>query len=371
MSPRRLLAVTRRLLQQRRRDRRTLVLLFVAPVLILGLLAIMIRNDAGRPVVGVVDLDGGGVAAALASRLEASTSIDAAPMDAATAASRLRQGRITAYVVLPAGMSAAAAGSRELRPEVHLEGSEPGQSGVVLGAVGEAAAEVAATALASSATAMPRLVPVVTYRYGGPGLDMLDYLGGPFVGLVVFFLVFVVTCVAFLRERTQGTLERLMASPLRRAEIVVGYMAAFTLLALLQALEVLVFALAVLRIYNAGSVALIFGIEALLATMAVNLGILLSMFARTEFQAVQFIPIIVVPQMLLSGVIFPVASEPGWLQWVSNALPLTYAAGALRDVMLKGADVTSSAVQLDLAVMAGFCLLAIAGASATLRRRVT
>jgi len=186
----------------------------------------------------------------------------------------------------------------------------------------------------------------------------------------VFFMVFVVTCVAFLRERSQGTLERLMASPLHRPEIVVGYMLGFTILALVQALEVLVFALAVLHVHNAGNVLLIFGIETLLALAAVNLGIFLSTYARTEFQAVQFIPLVVVPQVLLSGVILPVSSEPGWLQVISNVLPLTYAVNALRDVMLKGAGLSWTSVQVDVAVVAGFCVLALAGATATLRRQV-
>jgi ABC-2 type transport system permease protein len=211
---------------------------------------------------------------------------------------------------------------------------------------------------------------VVSYVYGGPSLDTLDYFGGAFVGLVVFFLVFVVTCVSFLRERSEGTLERLMASPLRRGEIVLGYMLGFTLVALLQSLEVPVFALGVLKVHNSGGVLLIFGIETLLALAAVNLGIFLSMFARTEFQAVQFIPLVVVPQVLLSGVLVPVSSEPGWLQAVSNVLPLTYAVNGLRDVMLKGADLGWGGVRLDSAVLLGFCLLLVGAAAATLRRRV-
>jgi len=179
-----------------------------------------------------------------------------------------------------------------------------------------------------------------------------------------------VTSVSFLRERSQGTLERLMASPLRRGEIVVGYMAGFATLALVQAAEVLAFCLAVLKVHNDGNVFLIFGIEALMAIVAVNLGIFLSMFARTEFQAVQFIPLVIVPQVLLSGIIFPVSSEPTALQWASNVLPLTYAVNALRDVMLKGADLTWSSVQLDVGVVAAFLVLLIIAGSATLRRRV-
>ena len=145
---------------------------------------------------------------------------------------------------------------------------------------------------------------------------------------------------------------------------------AFTVVALLQSLEVLLFALLVLRVYNAGNVLLIFGLETLLVLVAVNLGIFLSMFARTEFQAVQFIPLVVVPQVLLSGVIFPVTSEPGWLQWISNVLPLTYAAQAMRDVMLKGADLTWPSIQLDAGVVFAFAVGAIVAAVATLRRRI-
>jgi ABC-2 type transport system permease protein len=214
------------------------------------------------------------------------------------------------------------------------------------------------------------LNPQISYLYGGPTYDTLDYFGAAFIGLVVFFLVFVVTIVSFLNERTQGTLERLMASPLRRGEIVVGYMLGFTVLAVVQSIEVLVFALAVLRIHNQGNVLLIFGMEVLMAIAAVNLGIFLSMFARSEFQAVQFIPLVVVPQILLSGILFPVSSEPAPLQWLSNVLPLTYAVNGMRDIMVKGADLTWPSLQLDVAVVASFCVLFIVAGTATLRRRV-
>jgi len=180
----------------------------------------------------------------------------------------------------------------------------------------------------------------------------------------------VITIVAFLRERSQGTLERLMASPLRRGEIVVGYMIGFTVLALVQSAEVLAFSLAVLRVHNQGNVFLIFAIEALMAIGAVNLGIFLSMFARTEFQAVQFIPLVVVPQFLLSGILFPVSSEPEALQYVSNVLPLTYAVNGLRDVMIKGADLSWTSLQIDVGVVLGFVVLLIVAGVATLRRRI-
>ena len=369
MNGRRVLAITGRLLAQLRRDHRTLALLFVAPLLILALFFFLLRGGGERPAMGVVDLDRGPLGPAVKQQLLASSLVTAGQMDAAAAESKLRDGSLAGYVVLPADLSASAA-QGALRPEIHLEGSQPGPAGTVVQAVNQALIGAAAAQLAAAGVRVPRMAPAITYRYGGPSLDTLDYFGGAFVGLVVFFLVFVVTCVSFLRERSQGTLERLMASPLRRPEIVVGYMLGFTVLALAQALEVLVFSLAVLRIHNAGSVLLIFGIETLLALVAVNLGIFLSTFARTEFQAVQFIPIVIVPQVLLGGVIIPVASEPGWLQGVSSVLPLTYAVNALRDVMLKGGDLSWPSVQLDAGVVLGFGLLAVAAAAATLRRRV-
>src|SRR5438094_394860 len=124
------------------------------------------------------------------------------------------------------------------------------------------------------------------------------------------------------------------------------------------------------KIQNHGNVLLIFGMEALMAIAAVTLGIFLSMFARSAFQAVQFIPLVIVPQFLLSGIIFPVSSEPGALQWLSGVLPLTYAVNGMRDIMVKGADLSSSGLLLDAGVVAGFAILLIAAGTATLRRRL-
>ncbi len=362
MSGHRVAAITRRLLQQFRRDRRTLALLFVAPIVILGLLGYLIRGSSSSPAVGIANEDQGPLGATFASALERSTLITATTIQAPDGDGKLKDGSLVAYIVFPADFSSRAQ-SGTIAPEVHLEGSQPGTSAPVLQALQQALTSVAATGPV-------HFEPQVHYLYGGPGFDTLDYFGAAFIGLVVFFLVFVITIVAFLNERSQGTLERLMASPLRRGEIVLGYMLGFTVLALIQSVEVLVFSLAVLNVHNQGNVILIFTIEALMALTAVNLGIFLSMFARTEFQAVQFIPLVIVPQVLLSGILFPVSTEPKPLQVVSDVLPLTYAVNGLRDVMVKGADLTWASLQLDAGVVAGFCVVLIAAGVATLRRRI-
>jgi ABC-2 type transport system permease protein len=362
VSGHRVAAITRRLLQQFRRDRRTLALLFVAPLVILGLLGYLIRGSSSLPAVGIANEDQGPLGATFASALDRSSLISASTVQASDGDARLKDGSLVAYIVFPSDFSARAQ-SGTIAPEVHLEGSQPGTSGPVLQALQQALASVAATGPV-------HFEPQVNYLYGGPGFDTLDYFGAAFIGLVVFFLVFVITIVAFLNERSQGTLERLMASPLRRGEIVLGYMLGFTVLALIQSAEVLVFSLAVLKVHNQGNVILIFGIEALMALTAVNLGIFLSMFARTEFQAVQFIPLVIVPQVLLAGIIFPVSTEPGPLQALSHVLPLTYAVEGLRNIMIKGAELSWSSLQLDVGVVLGFCILVILAGAATLRRRI-
>jgi ABC-2 type transport system permease protein len=365
VSGRRVRAITRRLLQGFRRDRRTLALLFVAPLVILGLLGYLMRGSTSAPAVGIANVDSGPIGAVVANALEHSSLISTTEIAPNDGDGKLRNGSLVAYIVFPTDFSRQAQRGI-IAPEVHLEGSQPSQDAPVIQAIQRAMITVAA----QTAGRPLQFQPSVTYLYGGSGLDTLDYFGAAFIGLVVFFLVFVITIVSFLNERSQGTLERLMASPLRRGEIVLGYMLGFTVLALVQSAEVLVFSLAVLKVHNQGGVLLIFGMEALMAIAAVNLGIFLSMFARSEFQAVQFIPLVIVPQVLLSGVIFPVSTEPKALQIVSDVLPLTYAVNGMRDIMIKGADLTWASLQLDATVVAGFCILLIAAGSTTLRRRL-
>jgi ABC-2 type transport system permease protein len=362
MKPRRTLAVTRRILIQFRRDHRTLALVFVAPLIILGLLYLLMSSGGQTPAMAIVNQDRGPLGARFTQELKAAARVRAETSDLRSAQRRLEDGSVAAYVVFPEDFSQRAQGGL-IAPELHLEGTEP--------ALSQAAAQALVQAgMKAASGGSVRFEPRVIYLHGGANLGSFDFLGAAFIGLVVFFLTFLITIVSFLRERSQGTLERLMASPLRRSEIVVGYMLAFTVLALIQGAEVLLFSLYVLKVYNTGSPLLIFGIETLMALSAVNLGIFLSTFARTEFQAVQFIPLVLVPQLLLSGVLVPVSSEPGWLQVVSRVLPLTYAVDALRSVMLKGSGLQSTAVLLDLAVVAAFALVMALAAAGTLRRRI-
>src|SRR2546425_3179731 len=183
MSGRRVAAITRRILQQFRRDRRTLGLLFGAPLIILGLLGYLLRGGGAVPAMGVVNLDDGPLGAAIASQLEQSKTASASTLSAAAADAKLRSGELAGYVLLPSDFSSRAQQSRAISPEIHLEGSQPGLSQTILQAVSESFA-----ALAGQAGGV-RFEPRVTFLYGGPGVDTPGHLWGALIRLVGFFLV--------------------------------------------------------------------------------------------------------------------------------------------------------------------------------------
>jgi len=180
--------------------------------------------------------------------------------------------------------------------------------------------------------------------------------------------VFLLTSVAFLRERSQGTIERVMVSPLKRPELVMGYICGFAIFALVQSLLILLFVVFALRVHYSGNLALVFLVSALLTVGSVNLGIFLSTFANNEFQIVQFVPLIFGVQVFLSGIFWPIAQLPAALRPISYILPLTYANDALRGVMLKGDSIGDISGQL--AALLVFALLMVLLSSLTMRRQI-
>ena len=179
--------------------------------------------------------------------------------------------------------------------------------------------------------------------------------------------MFLVTSVAMLRERTTGTLERLLTTPLGRGDLLAGYALAFGGVAVVQTLVASALALGPLGLDVAGSAALVVLLAVLDALLGMALGLLLSAFARSEFQAVQFLPAVVLPQVLLCGLFAPRDGMIAPLRWLSDAFPLTYAVDGMQRVAAS-ADVTGALV-VDLAVVAGCAILALVLGSLTLRRR--
>ncbi len=187
------------------------------------------------------------------------------------------------------------------------------------------------------------------------------------LGLFPLIVMFLITSITMQRERASGTLERIMTTPLRRFSLLAAYGTAFSIAAAAQATLACVVSFWLLGFETAGSPLWVFVIAIINAILGVGFGLLASAFARTEFQAVQFMPVVIIPQLLLAGVIVPRPQMPGWLEWVSNAMPASYALEALQQV---GAhpELTGIAIR-DMIVVFGCAVLALGLAAATLRRQ--
>jgi ABC-2 type transport system permease protein len=198
-----------------------------------------------------------------------------------------------------------------------------------------------------------------------PGV--FDRVGPALLGVFPFITMFLVTSVAMVRERTSGTLERLLTTPIGKADLVLGYALAFGLLALVQAALACTVALGLLGLKAPASITVLVVLAIANAVLGAALGLGLSSLASTEFQAVQFLPAVVFPQLLLCGLFVPTDQMAGWLDGLSRIMPLRYAVDGISQ--LTGAVSVPSAVWTDLAVVAGFAVVALALGAATLRRR--
>lgn len=323
----RIRALAIRIIKQFLRDKRTLALLFLAPLLILSLMKLVFDGQAIAPVIGTVKLP-----AALNEKFE-QLGADIISYDTNSAAqSAIQAGDLDGILQLDGGA-----------PELTLEGSNPSINRAVLLLMQNALQ-----------TSEGSAAPAITYLHGGPDMAAFDSFGPVLIGFFSFFFVFLLAGVSFLRERTSGTLERLLATPIRRSEIVVGYLAGFGIFTLLQASLIAWYSVDILGLYMAGNIGYMLIINLLLSLTALTLGTLLSSFASSEFQIIQFIPIVIVPQAFFSGLFNLDAMNP-LLQKLSLIMPLYYGADAMQGIMIRGEDWGD--FQLDVYVLVGFSLL--------------
>ncbi|TYB48779.1 ABC transporter permease [Actinomadura chibensis] len=214
--------------------------------------------------------------------------------------------------------------------------------------------------------AVPTLL-MILLRYVFDQGPLFDRIGPMLLGLFPFIVMFVVASVATLRERTTGTLERLMTMPLAKLDLLVGYALAFGVFALVQVGVVLAISLTWLGLDLNGSLGSLVLVSLLDAVLGMALGLFSSAFARSEFQAVQFLPAFVLPQLLLCGLIVPRDSMASWLQAISDVLPLTYAVEAMQEI--SASPEFTGTLTLDVGVMAAFTVAALLFGAATLRRK--
>jgi ABC-2 type transport system permease protein len=211
----------------------------------------------------------------------------------------------------------------------------------------------------------PALLTLFRFVFDGQE-ETFQRAGPPLVGIFPLVSMFLVTSIAMLRERTSGTLERLMSMPIAKLDLLLGYGIAFALVAVLQATLTAVVAFGLLGLEVAGPIALVLALAVANAVLGMSLGLLLSAFATTEFQAVQFMPAFVLPQLLLCGLLVPRERMAPLLEWISWALPMTYAYDAL---VRATADDVGTRLLVDAALVGGVVVVALALGAVTLRRR--
>lgn len=193
-----------------------------------------------------------------------------------------------------------------------------------------------------------------------------ERIGAPMIGLFPLIMMFLITSIAMLRERTTGTLERLMSLPLAKLDVLLGYALAFAALAAIQGGITGAVGFGGLGVKAGGPAWAVVLLAIANALLGMALGLFFSAFATTEFQAVQFMPVVLFPQILLAGLLIPRARMPHALEVVSDALPVSYAYDALAKIT---ADTIDTWLWLDLVVVAGTIVLALALGATTLRRR--
>ncbi|MBC2169116.1 ABC transporter permease [Listeria booriae] len=372
----RVMAIVKRIANQFRRDKRTLALMFIAPLILITLINYLFDGDAVDPKVGVQ-----GVSSEMMAQLK-DTDIKVKQYDAVSnVKNTIKSDNLDAFI-------------KQDGADVQLtfENSDPGVSKQIqmklqaalmaeqkdaMKQLGESIQETAAKVQQSLAVVAKQYaaqtgqqldIPKVNlqipdqqqlaistdYIYGDADTTFFDTIGPIFIGFFVFFFVFLIAGISFLRERTTGTLERLMATPIKRWELETGYLLGFGIFALAQSIIVALYSIHVLDMVQMGSIWYVLLITLMLAMVALTLGILLSTFANNEFQIVQFIPIVIVPQVLFCG-IFPLEGMADWLQWIAHIMPLYYGADALTSIMVKGEGFAGFAT--DFYILVGFALV--------------
>ena len=415
----RALAISRRILQQFAHDKRTLALLFVAPLVVLWLLSVLLGADAVGPSIATVDLPSDFMTALEEQevRIHDVSAEEAQDLvERNEVAAVLRMGKDNTLEILAEGsnatqttavlgvVSAAFAdlqqdASERLQADIEKRKEEIAEKrDVALAKQEQMRADIenvmmslpdqVKAALPESLTdladgndlidisvedfqfAMEDYLSVqdveVSYLHGSEEWHMFDFYGPIFIGIFLFVFVFLTSGMSLVNERAAGTMTRFLATPVKPAQILGGYTIGFGALAFVQAIVILATALTLIGFPNEGSVVLVVLIAVSLAIASVTMGLLVSGLASSSFQVIQLMLLFVVPQILLCG-IFDLAAAPDWLVAISRCLPLTYGVDALQSVMLRGAGFAG--IWPDLAVVWGFIVAFFALACLGFRRK--
>lgn len=357
-SLRRIWAVGLRVIRQIKRDRRTIATMTVNPIILMIILGYSLSATLTGISLGVVDQQSGQIQGSILAHLQASDSFSITYLASESDARRLiSEGRINGAVVLSGD---------EIR--LLLDGTSPQVAGAITGNVA-AGMQAGASQILSNMPIQGQIPVVTTYYVYGYDLEAKDALGASLLGISIFFFAFLNTAIAFLRERTQGTLEKVLVSPLDRIELVSGYILGFSFVAVAQAAITFALLIVLFRVPIQGSWLAILVIVLLLSAGSLSFGAFLSNFVTSEYQVMQLNPVVSFPQILLSGAWFPIQSVPDWLRPLSYIFPITYSTDALKMVLLKGATL-SDILYPDVFALLAFFLLTFFMATFMLKKEI-
>ena len=325
----RTLAIAKKVMKELLRDKRTLAMMFVAPVFIMWLMNLMFSASTAVNIkLATQDLP-----TSLVTKMDDLDHVSVQTYnDIDQAKKDLADEKVDAVVSYKNG---------EYQVDyANTDASKTSMTRQVLRT--SIASEGSNQLMARVKQALPRLkleakAPEIkeSYQYGDKNTSFFTSMIPVLIGFVVFFFVFLISGMALLKERTSGTLERLLATPVKRSEIVYGYMLSYGLIAILQTAVVVLAAIWLLDVEVVGNLFNVIIVNVVLALVALAFGILLSTLAKSEFQMMQFIPLVIMPQLFFSGII-PLSSMGDWAQTVGKFLPLTYSGDAMSQIILYG-----------------------------------
>lgn len=361
MNVHRVLAVARKALSQFRHDKRTLGFVVGMPLLMILAFGYTFGGQVHDVRTLVVNQDIGPMGARLVENITGDTLSLASFADVAGARSEVQAGRAWAVLWLPENFTQQLL-ARSGVMHVILDGSSPPIVSAVLGTVRASAEKAFAGAGGAAALSLSQ-----DYIYGSADTRFIDSFAPGVIALAVLMVSTIFSVILIVREKTGGMLERLFATPLAPLELVLGQAAALSLVAVAQSIVILATALVLFQIQVAGNVVLVFAVILLFAVGNQGLGMVASAAARNELQAIQFIPLVLFPSILLGGIFYPLEAIPGGLRLLSYAVPTTYAADAMRSVMLRGWGVGD--VALDVAALGVYALVTLLAATVLIRRQ--
>ena len=337
----RTLAITKRILKELLRDKRTLALMFLAPILIMWLMNVMFSANSKTD----VEIATVNVSQTIRHNLAQVDGVTVTPTKTVRQAEdKLKSDHVDAVIEYQ---------EKENRFNVTYANTDSSKTALTKQALKAAITRQTITTLSTGIQQLQSVIkdtnpsfnapqqsnkaPSISnhYQYGNADTGFFAKIVPILMGFFIFFFVFLISGMALLKERTSGTLDRLLATPVKRSEIVFGYMLSYGILSILQSTVIVMATIWLLKVEVVGNILNIIIISVLLAFVALAFGILMSTLANSEFQMMQFIPLVVVPQVFFSGII-PLDSMASWVQYIGKILPLTYTGDALTQIVMYG-----------------------------------